>query len=212
MPIGVAVLLLLVGVALSAWSVASGEPRPRPVRTRGWARLHAGPEATLGVRAAVGSADLAEFVGTPARFGWPYDAAALTNAGYGEADLAAVADSLDGNPDVEAWGVASVTRAPAVEGESLPAIAARPSFDAMAATPVVDGRLPASDDEVALGSDTAEDLDVGLGDEVTVTHPFEERRKQVVGTVVLPALGPLESARTSMGTGLLVQRRSSTPC
>jgi hypothetical protein len=227
-PVGVAVLLLLVGAALSAWSVAGAASHPRPVRTRGWARLPTAPEATLGVRAAVGSAgagtalagvavalaavtatlvygaDLAEFVGTPARFGWPYDAAALTNAGYGEADLAAVADSLDGNPDVEAWGVASVTPGFAVDGESLPVIASRPSFDALAATPVVDGRLPAADDEVALGSDTAEDLDVGLGDDVTVTHSFGERRARVVGTVVLPALGPLEAARTSMGTGLLV--------
>ena len=68
-------------------------------------------------------------------------------------------------------------------------------------TPVVEGRLPAGEDEIALGALTAEDLGVDVGDEVTVTSFFGERAAEVTGFVVLPNIGPFQSDRTSLGTG-----------
>jgi putative ABC transport system permease protein len=51
---------------------------------------------------------------------------------------------------------------------------------------VLGGRFPVSDDEVALGRVTARQLDVGLGDEITVEGAAGRTAYQVVGYVVVP--------------------------
>ena len=43
-----------------------------------------------------------------------------------------------------------------------------------------------------------------MGDEVTVTTPNGERNARIAGLVVLPALGPFESDRMSLGAGVLL--------
>jgi hypothetical protein len=69
---------------------------------------------------------------------------------------------------------------------------------------VVEGRLPVADDEVALGKLTADDLRIGVGDEVEIGSNYGTRAGTVVGFVVLPTVGPLEQDRASLGTGLLL--------
>ena len=58
--------------------------------------------------------------------------------------------------------------------------------------------------ELALGSITARDLGLHIGDEASVTTPRGKAKARVTGLVVLPSIGPFESDRTSLGTGVLV--------
>ena len=54
---------------------------------------------------------------------------------------------------------------------------------------VLEGRLPSTTDEVALGSDTLANVGVGIGDRVEIAGPDATRTMRVVGRVVLPKLG-----------------------
>jgi ABC-type lipoprotein release transport system permease subunit len=55
--------------------------------------------------------------------------------------------------------------------------------------PAVDGRLPESEDEVALGRVEAEQLGLGIGDELTVEGAVGSVSYDVVGIAVVPSVG-----------------------
>jgi putative ABC transport system permease protein len=70
---------------------------------------------------------------------------------------------------------------------------------------VIEGQLPAGARQVALGSQTADDLGVGVGDEVELGgEGIASNRATVTGIVVLPALGPILADRTGPGSGMLL--------
>lgn len=157
------------------------------------------------------SASLLRFTDEPERYGWPYDVAVLVNAGYDNpsADAAAainaVATTLDDpESDVASWGRAALSLGTQVNGTAVPVVGMRPGFDTMLGSAVAEGELPRTDDEVALGQLTADELDVEIGDEVDVSTQWGKRSAKVTGFVVLPAVGALESDRTSLGTGVLL--------
>ncbi|HUP71802.1 MAG TPA: FtsX-like permease family protein [Acidimicrobiales bacterium] len=177
-------------------------------RSRGAGALLAGSVLAIAavVATAVFSASVVHFVRTPALFGWSFDTGALVNAGYGPTDLTAVAATLD-RPEVERWAIAALSGGLTVNGDSLPFIGPRDGFEEMIApSTVVTGRLPRAADEIALGSRTAHDLGVDVGDEVAVKTPNGERTARISGLVVLPAIGPFESDRTSLGAGVLLSQ------
>jgi hypothetical protein len=215
--------LVVVVVARMASPARASSVGARPMRARGNQ-----PALTLGVRAAgrgvgalavlagaslavltvtatlVFSASLLRFIDEPDRYGWPYDVAALVNAGYDNPNLDAVRSTLDDpRSGVARWGHAALSLGARVDGTAVPVVAMRDGFDAMPG-PVVQGRLPRGDDEVALGQLTANELGVGVGDEVTISVQYGERVGTVTGFVVLPAVGAVESDRASLGTGVLL--------
>ena len=225
--LGVSGTLLLAGVALAAAAVVRARPRPAASRLSLWSRATQllEPFRGLGVRAAtngagasavvlgsivavgvvlaglVFSSSLSGLVGKPERYGWPYDAAVMVGFGYGGAVPEAIGPSLD-RPEVVRWGLAglgSVT----IDGETIPGVAARERFGSMP-LPVIDGRLPAAADEIAVGAQTAAELGIDIGDEVAIANSFGERDATVTGTVVLPPVGPFESDRAATGTGALL--------
>ena len=55
------------------------------------------------VAALVFGANLTRLIDSPPAYGWPWDVAAITGGGYGDLDLPAARDTLDGDPAVEAW-------------------------------------------------------------------------------------------------------------
>lgn len=147
------------------------------------------------------SSSLDTLVATPARYGWPYDAAVVIGFGYGGPQREAMAATLD-RPEVEAWGLASLGASDG-DGQAVPAIAAGDGFDRLA-VPVLKGSWPTGDDEIALGARTAERLGLAVDDETLVTTDYGSRRATVSALVVLPALGPFLSDRVSLGTGVLL--------
>jgi hypothetical protein len=218
-----ALLVLAGGVAVVARARAV-RSRPAAPRARRGTWQAPTPALALGLRAAtagpgalavlagaavavaaitatlVFSGSLVRFVETPERYGWPFDAAALVNGGYGQVDADLVRATLD-RPEVERFGLASLSVGIEIDGTTVPAIAARPGFEDVSPVRVVRGELPDAPDELALGERTARELDVAIGDRVTLTSTYGSLEVVVVGTAVLPSLGPLESDRTSLGTG-----------
>lgn len=161
--------------------------------------------AVLAVMTVLGSVvfstNLSAVVSDPARFAWPYDAAAITGGGYGDANAHAVATTLD-RPEVESWGIAAVGAA-TVDGTALPFVAGRAGFDELR-VPVVDGELPAGPDQLALGATSAEQLGLAVGSSVTVSTANGEHTGTVSGLVVLPPVGPYMTDRAGLGVGMLL--------
>jgi hypothetical protein len=150
------------------------------------------------------SSNLSQLVGTPARFGWPFDAAIVIGFGYGGADEEAIAASLD-REEVERWGLAALPGETAVDGVALPAIAGLTGFEHFRSA-LVAGTYPTADHQIALGARSAKALGADVGDEVVVTTAFGERDAQVVGLMVLPSLGPFLADRAGLGTGALLSQ------
>lgn len=237
--VGVSVLVLLAGVgvaAVGASRVTDGAVPDRRSPAAGVVMRGNNVAFALGVQAAVrggaavavlaamvvalssvlGSAvfnsNLVGVLETPARYGWTYDAAAITGGGYGDAAAPAVAATLD-RPEVDGWGVAALGSA-TVKGAAVPFVAHRTGF-ADLPLPVVDGVLPAGDDQLAVGAVTAERLGILIGDTVTVTTSYGSHTGTVSGFVVPPPVGPILTDRAGLGTGLVLTapflERAMTP-
>jgi predicted lysophospholipase L1 biosynthesis ABC-type transport system permease subunit len=69
---------------------------------------------------------------------------------------------------------------------------------------IVSGRFIAASDEVVLGTQTARQLHVRLGDRVSIGNGVKRDSLQVVGTAILPTIGMLHVAHTSLGVGAVV--------
>ncbi len=200
-------ILAWVGVGVLFSRRAAGTDRPSRT-AEALARAGAGPATVTGVRfafprgrdspsalatlgslflatttvlgAVVFASSLSRLVDDPYRFGSNFDY--VVDAGEQSfpslsfedepgvvgATLMATSSARAGRHDVDLIGV------DALRGALLPR--------------VVDGRFPASGDEVALGAVTARDLDVGVGDSVTFTSQSDEARSfRVVGIAVMPS-------------------------
>jgi len=155
------------------------------------------------VAAALFSANLTTLMNEPTRYGWPYDAAVIIGFGYGGGDDAAISAALD-RPEVETYGLAGLPTV-AIDGHTVAAIAARAGFDTLN-TPLLHGRYPTDDHEIAVGTHTLSDLDAEIGDTVAVSSYYGDRDATITGVVVLPAVGAFESNRAESGRGVLLSK------
>jgi hypothetical protein len=226
-------LFAVIGVVLAraAWRAArSGEPdtrtsrvgrltrRGRPALTTGVGAALDARRAGAGIAAMVGcivataaaataivfGASLSALVDQPGRYGWPWDVAVITGAGYGDTNPDVVDDRLsqaDVRDDVVDHSFYSFDPSIDFDGGLAPVI-----FGWQNATdtelPVLEGRMPTAVGELLLGTDTAEQLDLGVGDEVAIESlEFGELDLEVVGLGVLPSAGAFGADRTGLGTG-----------
>ena len=163
--------------------------------------------AVLGVTGVVAVAtfshSLDRLATTPARYGWVADFAIIDSRPFDMADLSR-------DPRVEA--IVDTSAVPVhIDDRRMEGIALRPLKGEVPLT-VVSGRLPAEDDEVALGSREALKLGAGVGSTVSIaTYDTEGTRTQrslrVVGLVIVPAVddglgqGAVLTARTLAAAG-----------
>ncbi len=163
----------------------------------------AGSAVAVFLAALVFGTSLSALTSTPVSYGWPWDLAAIGNFGYGGFDIHKVGATLDHRRDVRSWTALGFSSAILVDHQAVPALYTvdQRSLD----VPVIRGRLPVAADEVALGSRTAAEHHLGLGDKVTVAG-FEvaSRRATVTAIVVLPSLGPFQADRAAPGRGILI--------
>ena len=154
--------------------------------------------ATL-VGAGMFGANLTALVDKPTRYGWPWDAAVLTAGGYGGTAVDTVANDLRARDDVASYNLMGFASATAKGRGLLILVSSRdaPPVD----LPIVAGRAPRDVDEVALGTVTAERLGLEIGDEAEFDIRGATVRARVVGTTVLPAVGPLFTDRSGLGIG-----------
>ena len=143
--------------------------------------------AVVGVAAVAAAATFAtslhSLVDSPARQGWAWDVVVgnYSDAGAAEEGRAALAE----NPDVARftgyqWFILDV------DGEAVGLVEVdRGSEDVL--PPVLEGRAPNADDEVALGQGTLDRLDKEVGDTVEIRGSDGSFTATVVGVVVAPA-------------------------
>jgi hypothetical protein len=174
-------------------------------RGAGFVMASGGVAAAVLLVAVVFGASLGSTVSTPAAYGWMWDLGTLSSAGYGPTDVAAAAEELDGRDDVASWTALGFTNQVTIDGDPVLAVMGLDRTSRVD-LPLVDGRLPSGPDEVALGSRTAADHGLGVGDGVALGGEGVGGRREVAvaGLVVLPPLGPYQSDRAAPGTGILL--------
>lgn len=221
------VLVVLIGTAVTARARRSDSATPprRPSRLAVVVGLAAvGPAASIGVREGLGvgtaqartairptlvsntlsvvavvatltfGASIDGLLDTPDRYGWPADRALLASSGYIPLPPA-TAEALRDVPDVRAVAVASYASV-RLGGRTVSGMGLEPASGTTAVT-VLEGRLPAADDEVALGVNTARAIG-GVGTD------FDDPAgaTTVVGVVALPAIGQVSHPSMAQGAVL----------
>lgn len=232
-------LVLLAVVARSSWNLSDASHAPRStagrltrlvggrrpvVATGAGAALdtrHAGTGvaavlaclvATAATAAAVVfGASLSDLVDEPDAYGWPWDIAIVTGAGYGDTLPEVVDERLaraDVRDDVVDHAFFGFDPALVIDGRPVPAILAveRPGEMEL---PLLDGRMPKAIGDALLGADTADALGLGVGDRAAVvSEEFGEIDVEVTGIGVLPSLGSFVADRSGLGSGALVVTES----
>ena len=158
---------------------------------------------TAVVAAVVFGANLRHLVDTPADYGWDWDEYLVSQDGYGALPPERVRPIMDGERGVEAWSLLSFDNGVSVDDLELPVLGLEQEEGDLG-PPVIDGRLPSGDGEIALGTGTLERLGKSVGDTVRMGEGPSAADLRIVGTVVLPAIGQVNSDHTALGRGALV--------
>jgi hypothetical protein len=145
------------------------------------------------------AASLAHLVDNPEVHGWNADVGLLGAGGYGNFDAAAVA-GVEGVEQISVGKFGSL----GIADDSVPGMGLVPVRGDLL-PPILEGRAPATSSEVALGRSTLAGIGARIGDVVDVRLPGDDPAPMtIVGTTVLPGLGPLDNDRPTLGTGALV--------
>lgn len=156
------------------------------------------------------AASLDHLLETPRLYGINYDARLSGSADFAsEQELAELTERVEtdlaADGRIAAWSKADLSRV-VLDGRTVPAIGLEMIEGSVAPT-VVSGRIPAADDEIAVGGRTLEQLDVEVGDTVTATFGTHSRELEIVGRVALPGAGNYPGGdKTSIGDGALLTR------
>jgi hypothetical protein len=153
------------------------------------------------VASAVFGSNLSAVVNAPSRYGWPWQVGVITGSGYGDANVDAIAATLDGRDDVHDYRLYNFDPSTRIDGRPVPVMFGEAAGDGTPLT-VVSGRTAERSGEIVLGTRTAEELGVGVGDRVSLESvQFPETDATVVGTVVLPSVGSFVADKSGLGRG-----------
>ena len=144
---------------------------------------------------------LRSLVDQPRLYGWDWDLTVLDEVGYGDIDVEKASEILDGDPAVAGWSGAYF-KSVDLEGADVPVIGMQAG--AAVTPPLLAGRMVQAPDEVVLGRRTLDLLGKRLGDTVVLGTDPGGRPFRVVGVAVLPTVGPILGAYTSLGDGALM--------
>lgn len=154
--------------------------------------------------AAIFGTNLSALVTEPQRYAWPWDAAVITNSGYGMTDTAAADATLAGDPAVESYAFYGLDSSIQINGHPMPAIYGL-SPEHQLDFPIIEGRMPRTAGEAAIGVSTGDKFGIDIGDRVNAETPFYEPESVlIVGTAVLPSLGAFVADRAGLGRGIYV--------
>jgi hypothetical protein len=154
----------------------------------------------------VSSAELSD---TPARYGVDWDLAAV-NA-FGDQAPDSLAEVFGADEVVGATGYSSFTFL--VNDRAVAGLAATPIKGQVSPT-ILRGRALLADDEIVVGVDTLDELEIDVGDVVSVQTagtfaggpPLPPSQLRVVGAATFAAIGQQGSDTARLGTGVLVTR------
>lgn len=153
--------------------------------------------SVAGVVAAVTfGASLDRLVNQPSRYGSNYDASVGDNGAEALPD--GMVARLDADPDVTSLTLFAGSEA-RVGDITIPLLGLEVVRGGGQPT-MLDGRLPVSDDEIALGRLTARDIGANVGGTVELVGPTRSQVFRVTGLAVVPGLG----ANDGLGAGGIV--------
>ncbi|HSP02176.1 MAG TPA: FtsX-like permease family protein [Acidimicrobiales bacterium] len=199
--------------ALTTWATHAGAPLPLLLgigRATGlgdrWRRRAARSglaavalAATMLVAVATFAASLAHLVDHPEVHGWNADVGLLGAGGYGSFDLEAAAE-VEGVESITGGVFANV----GIEDTTVPGVGLVPLRGGLL-PPVLEGRAPQAPGEIALGQASLAEIGARVGDVVDVRTPGDEPTAMtIVGTTVLPGLGPIDNDRPALGNGAFI--------
>jgi ABC-type antimicrobial peptide transport system permease subunit len=146
---------------------------------------------------------MANLVDTPRLYGWNWDS--LAGNPYAPDLGAQVNPALAQLEDIQEYSSGSTNiRVQASRGDGRPldlqALALTPQKGEVL-PPLLEGRWPNDDDEVALGSGSMRALSVALGDTITIAVAGQEIRSTVVGRSVFPVVGDQYGGELGHGVG-----------
>ena len=151
------------------------------------------------VTAVVFAGNLRDLESDTSRFGWNSDAVAISGSGY-DAFIPKRATPWLRRNGVSRLRYATTGRV-VVDGSGVAAVALAPGPDDLGPT-VIEGRAPAGSGEVALGSETMDDLGLEVGDRVEVGSRSRSAPATVTGRAVFPLLGGVQTVHTALGQGV----------
>ncbi len=159
-----------------------------------------------GTTVLVFGSNLSTLVSHPQSYGWPWDVSVITGGGFGYADTDAVAASLE-QPGVHD-DVAEVSYfafdPSSYLGERTAPVVFGFGNAADTSLPILSGRAPQRVGEGVIGSDTAAQLRIRIGDQLTASSTFGEQPFRVVGIAVMPSAGQFVADRTGLGIGAFI--------
>jgi len=150
------------------------------------------------VTAVVFAGNLRDLESDTSRFGWNSDAVAISGSGY-DAFIPPKATPWFRENGVARLRYATTGRV-VVDGSGVAAVALAPGSDDLGPT-VIEGRAPAGSREVALGSETMEDLGLEVGDRIELGSRSRSVPATVTGRAVFPLLGGVQTVHTALGRG-----------
>jgi ABC-type lipoprotein release transport system permease subunit len=146
-------------------------------------------------------ASLDRLVNTPRLYGWNGEAVITAAGGYGNIPLDDASRILDRDANIRAWAGATFGLGK-LHGRQTPMIGLAPG--SAVAPAVVQGSAPQASGEIVLGTATARELRVSIGDSITLSGGDRPVHLRVVGLATFPTIGKLHVARTSLGVGAWV--------
>ncbi|MEY2571190.1 MAG: putative transport system permease protein [Acidimicrobiaceae bacterium] len=152
------------------------------------------------VAAVTFGASMSHLVSHPSQYGWDWDLALVSAAGYGNTDPAANAQVLGGDPDVASYG-GGTFGGDTIDGRNLPELGI--DLGSEVTPPIRTGRMITSADEVVLGTATIAQLHKHIGDQVSSSSgPLT-----IVGTATFPTVSQVHGDHTSLGIGAIVETK-----
>jgi hypothetical protein len=205
---------------LAAWLSGSGAPASivagiRLALERGHGRTSTPVRSTvLATAVAIASivtlvsfgTSLRHLVDTPRLYGWNWDT--IAGNPYAPPLSDELVPVLNEHPDVREFsgGSTNVRLQIAREGRpnlDLSALGLTP-YKGDALPPVLEGRWPVDDDEVALGTNTMRSLGVEIGDRIAFVVGEGSLSAMVVGRTVFPVIGDQYGGELGRGVGLTI--------
>jgi hypothetical protein len=177
-------------------------PQAAPVRV---VLLGAATAVTAVVTAVVFGTSLGGLVSHPARYGWNWDLAVQTQAGFGNFVPGRMARLLAGQPAVAGWSELSFDQLP-IDGQVLPVMGITRHLRPVQ-PPTVTGHPLDGDGQIELGQTTLRQLGKQVGDTVRLGSGPHAQQLVITGTVVLPSFGIATSDHVSLGRGALIPER-----
>ena len=150
--------------------------------------------------AATFAVSLTALVTSPERYGAGWDR--LADGGFGPIPVQPILEELGDHPAVAGIAVGDYGDVE-VEGQTVPGISLTSLAGDVSVT-LEEGEPPDAADEIVLGGEVMDALDLTVGDEVSTVVAGEERTMEVTGRGVFPRMGQGSFGTTGLGVGALV--------